>query len=169
MSKSYILKQLHTEKTLEKKWTSCRVHTEKVRWQALLLLRRGMPVEQILEMLGRSDRWLREVVSRFNKQGSAGLTDMRKTNGGHNRLLDRTMMEELKHDVIHKKPRGGGLWTGVKATEWIAERTNKKVSKARGWNYLKRLNMNLLVARPSHIQKATVQEQADFKKNSKGQ
>jgi transposase len=159
------IKQLHSLATLKRKWEKAQSHTEKVRWHGLYLLKQGIPADIILQTLDRKESWLMKIVQLFNAHGSQGVTDLRCTNGGHNKLLTQSQEQEL-HDIIaHTAPPDGGLWSGPKITTWIRKKTGKPVSLPRGWKYLQRLGMNLLRARPVHALAATPREQAAFKKN----
>ena len=157
--------QLHTATTLKQKWIEASSHTEKVRWQALYLWKTAVPTETILLTLGRSDWWLQQTVHRFNTQGSYGVEDRRRDNGGHMALLTKTQVAKLRTCILTKKPPDGGLWTGPKIARWISDTTGKKVHPHRGWKYSQRLGLSLLVPRPTHAEGATPAEQATFKKN----
>ena len=59
----------------------------------------------------------------------------------------------------------GGLWNGRKVAEWMSQMTGKKVTRMRGWEYLKQMEYSLRVPRPEH-QEISLEEQQEWKKNS---
>ncbi len=161
----YTLTQLHTEKTLKRKWQSATHHTEKVRWHGLYLLKKGVDPTIIASTLDRNMRWLRMIVLKFNAQGSAGVTDRRGSNGGHNKLLNKHQSQKLYDQIVMGVAPDGGLWTGPKIATWIAKEINKPVASSRGWKYTRQLGLSLVTQRPTHIAAASAQQQKDFKKN----
>jgi hypothetical protein len=56
------------------------------------------------------------------------------------------------------------LWNGRKVAEWMSEVTGKKVSRMRGWEYLKQMEYTLKVPRAQH-QESSWSEQQEWKKN----
>ena len=58
----------------------------------------------------------------------------------------------------------GGLWNGRKVAEWMSLVTSKKVSRMRGWEYLKQMEYSLKVPRPEHDE-ISLAEQQSWKKN----
>jgi transposase len=161
----FIIKQLHSIETLKEKWEKSTNHIEKVRWQALYLLKLGKSVKNITSTLDRCERWLYNTVLDFNRHGSEGVLDKRKDNGGSNKLLDEKQEEELRKVILSGVAPDGGLWSGVKVTKWIADKTGKNVSTPRGWKYTQKLGLSLITARPRHKLAATPKEQRAFKKN----
>ncbi len=47
---------------------------------------------------------------------------------------------------------------------WMSEITGKKVSRIRGWEYLKQMEYTLKVPRPEH-EESSLSEQQEWKKN----
>ncbi|MCH7794283.1 MAG: winged helix-turn-helix domain-containing protein [Proteobacteria bacterium] len=76
------------------------------------------------------------------------------------RLLNAAQLVELAA-ALEGVPPGGGLWSGPKVAQWIAEKIGRDhIHPHRGWVYLKRLGMSRQAPRARH-------ERAAFKKNSK--
>ena len=88
---------------------------------------------------------------------------MRASNRGKEPLLNDIQQAQL-HQVLTNPASDGGLWNGRQVAEWMSEITGKKVSRMRGWEYLKQMEYSLKVPRPED-QAISLQEQQDGKKN----
>jgi transposase len=119
-----------------------------------------------MEVTGYSRDWIQQLSRRYNERGPAALGDKRHENpGGANRaLLDEQQREELA-SLLKGAPSDGGMWNSRKVAQWIEQRTGRRVSPQRGWEYLRRLGNTPKVPRPSHA-KADPREQEAFKKSS---
>ena len=72
-----------------------------------------------------------------------------------------------KHNIreaLQSPPTVGGLWNGQFVANWMSELLGQKVSRQRGWEYLKAMRLRLRVARPSD-READFTEQEQWKKN----
>lgn len=77
-------------------------------------------------------------------------------------LLSAAQQEEL--DQALQSPPDGGLWSGPKVAQWIAQKTGRgQVHPQRGWDYLQRLNYSGQRPHPRHAN-ADEAAQAAFKK-----
>ncbi len=56
------------------------------------------------------------------------------------------------------------MWNGRKVADWIAGLIGRRVSRQRGWEYLKQMRYRLRVPRPEHTQPSPI-EQEEWKKN----
>ena len=78
-------------------------------------------------------------------------------------LLSAAQQEELDQ-VLQSPPADGGLWSGPKVAQWIAQTTGRaQVHPQRGWDYLKKLNYSGQRPRPRHAN-ANEEAQIAFKK-----
>ena len=83
---------------------------------------------------------------------------------GKKPLLNDVQQAQL-HQVLSAPAESGGLWNGRKVAEWMSEITGQKVSRHRGWEYLKQMQYSLRVPRPQH-REVSIEEQLEWKKNS---
>ena len=67
--------------------------------------------------------------------------------------------------VLQQPPADGGLWNGRKVADWMSELLGRKVSRQRGWEYLKSMSFRLRVPRQEH-QQSNPQLQEEWKKKS---
>jgi transposase len=78
-------------------------------------------------------------------------------------LLSAAQQAELDQ-ALHAAPADGGLWSGPKVAQWIAQKTGRvRVHPQRGWDYLQRLNYSGQRPRPRHAN-ADETAQTAFKK-----
>ena len=139
---------------------------ERSRLQVIWLLRQGRGATEVGRVMGYCERWVAEIVRRYNEGGAEGLTDRRHGNAGAEPLLSEAQRAALA-EALQGTPPQGGLWSGPKVADWIAAQTGRKVHAQRGWDYLKRLGFTLKRPRPRHA-KADAATQAAFKKGAAG-
>lgn len=127
----------------------------------------GDSMRKVAEVVGYSERWVREIARRYEAEGVEGLGDRRHRNPGakERALLDEESRLELAR-ALGERPSDGGMWNSRKVAEWIEQKTGKKVSKQRGWEYLRKLGHSPKVPRPRH-RNADRREQEAFKKGSR--
>jgi transposase len=140
---------------------------ERSHFHMLWLLSCGESVTSCAKRVGYSGRWVSEVLARYNAEGPSGLGDGRHRNRGQEPLLSPDLQEELRQAMTQEPPEGG-LWNGPKVASWIGRKLGRHdITAKRGWVYLKKLGLSLQVPRPAHEGRASAEEQAGFKKNSR--
>jgi transposase len=117
---------------------SARTPVEHRRWQVIGLLADGAALDQILAATGYRPRTVRQIAQRYRECGPAGLVDGRQWSKGATPILSEGQQRELRQALQSAAP-DGGVWTGPKVARWIAARTEKRVRRQRGWEYLQRL------------------------------
>ena len=135
----------------------------KSHYQAIWLLSTGKTPKQVAETTSYTQTWIYQLINRYNEQGEEGLGDLRASNPGKEPLLNDVQQAQL-HQVLTNPAPDGGLWNGRKVAEWMSEVTGKKVTRMRGWEYLKQMEYTLKVPRPEHNE-ISLAEQRDWKKN----
>jgi transposase len=128
----------------------------------------GDSIREVARMVGYSEKWVREIVERYESEGVEGLGDRRHANPGarERALLDEEGQAELR-EALEGSPPGGGMWSGPKVARWIEEKTgSKKVHAQRGWEYLRKVGHTPQVPRPSNAKGADTEEREAFKKVS---
>ncbi len=139
---------------------------ERSQLQIIWLLTRGQSLAEVSAASGYSTRWIQKLMHRYNAGGAAALGDRRHGNAGARPLLNAAQLVELAA-ALKGVPPGGGLWSGPKVAQWIAEKIGRDhIHPHRGWVYLKRLGMSRQAPRARHERAASPQDQAAFKKNS---
>jgi transposase len=128
----------------------------------------GDSVRKVAEMVGYSEKWVREIKRRYQSEGVEGLGDRRHANPGakERALLDEEGQAELREALLKGSPPGGGMWSGPKVARWIEQKTaTQRVHAQRGWEYLRKVGMSPQVPRPSNAQGAGSEEREAFKKS----
>ena len=151
---------------LEHRFKRCRDPVEKTHYQAIMLRSQGMGTGEVARICGYKRDWVSQLVRRYNKEGPSVLGDGRKGNR-RQPLLNEQQQEELRNAVLNEEPPGGGLWTGPKVAQWMADKIGEDVWPQRAWVYLKRLGLSKQSPRPKNP-KSCPEAQRAFKKNSGG-
>ncbi len=128
----------------------------------------GDSVGEVAEMVGYSQKWVRQIARRYEAEGVEGLGDRRHGNPGakERALLDEEGQAQLR-EALEGSPPGGGMWNGPKVARWIEEKTGvAKVHAQRGWEYLRKVRYSPQVPRPSNAKGADSEEREAFKKVS---
>ena len=131
--------------------------------QIVWLLSQGRSEREVAAVTGYGQRWIAEIVRRYNAEGADGLGAQRAGNTGARPLLTAEDEAALR-DALAEPPQEGGLWTGPKVAAWMTARLGRKIWPQRGWDYLKKLEHSLQVPRPRHAKAASAEEQEAFKK-----
>jgi transposase len=128
----------------------------------------GDSIREVAEMVGYSEKWVREIARRYESGGVQGLGDRRHGNPGakERALLDEEGQARLRQALIREAPPGGGMWSGPKVARWIEQEAGvEKVHAQRGWEYLRKVGMSPQAPRPSNAQGADSEEREAFKKS----
>jgi transposase len=151
---------------LGQRYRAARQPIERSHLQIVWLLSQGRSEREVAAVTGYGQRWITEVVRRYNAEGASGLGDQRARNTGARPLLSQEDEAALR-DALAEPPTDGGLWTGPKVAAWMTRRLGRKVWPQRGWDYLQKLDHSLQVPRPKHTKAASAEEQDAFKRGSR--
>ena len=163
MANPITLKPHLTTEELKKHYHSCQKAQEKVRWQALYLISKGMAAAEAARRVGRASSWMTNVARRYNERGAAAVERQTSDKPSHRSSVDEQLGQKLAEALEGAAP-DGGLWTGVKVAAWIAEQTGREVHRVTGWRHIERLGFTLQTPRPQNKRRASAEEQAAFKK-----
>jgi transposase len=137
--------------------------TERTQWHILWLKSGGRSATAIREVIGYSEKWICEIVHRYNEGGPEAIRDRRRDHPGAKPMLSPDRQAELARLLEGPAP-DGELWSGPKVARWIESVTGRnKVHNQRGWEYLRRLEFTPQRPRRRH-EGASQEEQAAFKK-----
>jgi transposase len=146
---------------LENRYRRATDPIERSHFQIIWLLAQGKRVHAVAEVTGYCANWIRILARRYNQEGPQALADQRQYNRGAPPILSKEQQEQLQQ-VLEQAAPDDGLWTGRKVAFWIGEQTGRKIHPQRGWEYLKRAGLTLLIPRPHH-HKADKDQQEAFK------
>lgn len=163
MPKRLTLENHLTERQLRRKYLSCRHSQEKKRWQALSLIAAGGVAAQVAKQLGMSGNWISETVHRYNTGGVAGVKNKSKNKGS--KTLTEKQVKELEKEIESGRTTDGRLWSSTQIKRWVTEKTGKQIHKTTAWRMFARLDFTQQVPRPAHQERASAEEQEEFKKS----
>ena len=147
---------------LARRYRQAHAPVERSHFQIVWLLAQNKTRREVAAATGYSERWIGEVIRRYNHDGPDALGDRRHDNPGGQALLDAEQQARL-WKALHGPAPDGGLWTGPKVAEWIEAETVHRGYPQLGWTYLVRFGARLTRLRPQHT-KATPEELAAFPK-----
>ena len=110
---------------LEGRYRSASEATEARHFQVIWLLAKGHTVGEVSEMTSFGQRWLEQLLSRYNKLGPSSLGDRRRSNGSEATILKPEVLAVLK-ERLKKPPADGGLWSGPKVAAWMARSRSRR-------------------------------------------
>lgn len=151
---------------LERRYRAARDPVARTHLQIVWLVAAGRTCAEAAAAAGYCVDWVRAVIKRYNAGGPEALGDRRHGNPGAKPLLSPAQQDELREALGGPAP-DGGLWTGRKVADWMAERLGRPVHEARGWEHLTRLGFRPLRPRPRE-ERADPAAQAAFKKGGSG-
>lgn len=151
---------------LEARYVRCQDATASRHFQVIWLLARGHTVSQVSETVAHGERWIEQLLARYNAEGPEALGDLRCHNGASATILKPALLAKLR-DRLREPPPDGGLWSSRKVSNWIAgELGLVSVAPQRGWEALKAIGWSIQKPRPKNPKSATPEEAAAFKKSS---
>jgi transposase len=135
-------------------------------YQVIWLLAQGRSCAEAARLTSFAQRWVEQLLERYNAFGPASLGDRRRGNGAKPKLLTPEMLAKLR-ERLKTPPDDGGVWTAKKVAAFMAAELGlASVAEQRGWEALRAIEWTLQRPRPRHVRVATPEEQAAFKKNS---
>jgi transposase len=151
---------------LEARYVGSQDATASRHFQVIWLLARGHTVSQVSATTAFGERWIEQLLARYNAEGPEALGDLRRRNGASATILKPELLAKLR-DRLRQPPPDGGLWSSRKVADWMAvELGLNSVAPQRGWEALKAIGWSIQTPRPKNPKSATSEEAAAFKKSS---
>src|SRR5580700_4729343 len=145
---------------LENRYLGCQDVTASRHLQVIWLLARGHTISQVSETTAFGERWIEQLLARYNAEGPEALGDLRRRNGATATILKPELLARL-HDRLREPPADGGLWSSRKAADWMAAELGlTSVAPQRGWEALKAIGWSIQAPRPKNPKSATPEEAA---------
>lgn len=153
-----------TPEELKQLYLATKDLSERRHFQVLWLISQGQTQAQAGALAGISERWVHEIVKRYNAGGIEAMRDRRHDHPGAPRALDAEGERALEA-ALQSRPDDGGLWTSKKVAKWIRGRMGRTVCTVSGWRTLRRLGHTPQRPRPRH-KRADPQAQEAFQEAS---
>ena len=151
---------------LEVRYEACDDVTSSRHFQTIFLLANGHSTREVAEITSFGQRWIEQLLERYNAFGPASLGDLRRDNRGVATVLKPALLERLRVR-LSEPPPDGGLWTSAKVARWMADELGlERLGAQRGWEALKAIGWSIQKPRPRNPKAATEAQQEAFKKNS---
>jgi transposase len=149
---------------LEARYEACEDVTSSRHFQAIWLLAKGHSTGEVAGMTSFGQRWIEQLLERYNAFGPSALGDLRRGNGAASRVLKPELLERLRARLVDP-PADGGVWTSGKVARWMAgELGLASLAPQRGWEALRAIDWSIQKPRPRNPKAATPEEQEAFKK-----
>jgi transposase len=157
------LKPHLTTAELLSRYRACQKPQEKARWHALYLIAKGTVAAEAARRVGRASAWMTRLARRYNDKGASAVARRQSTKPSHRAKVDADVSEALDKALRAPAP-DGGLWSAPKVAAWITDKAGQQVHQTTAWRAMRRLGFSLQVPRPANQRRASVEEQAEFKK-----
>lgn len=135
------------------------------RLHGVLLVAQGMTCPEVARLLGDAPRSVEYWVSRFEKEGLAGLLEGEKP--GRPRRLSEKQMESVDR-ILRRSPReaglGSNLWDGKTLSAWLEQKYHLRLGVRQCQRIFRQLGFRLRKPRPA-LAHADPELQAAHKKN----
>lgn len=150
-----------TPSELKQRYLKAEDLSERSHFHVLWRISQGDTQAQAANVVGISDRWVQEIVKRYNAGGAEAMRDRRHDHPGAARTLD-AQGERALEAALKDRPADGGLWTSKKTATWIRDYTGRPACRVTGWRTLRRLGQTPQRPRPRH-KRADPEAQEAFK------
>ena len=125
---------------LEERYVRCQDATASRHFQVIWLLARGHAVSQVSTTTAFGERWIEQLLARYNAEGPEALGDLRRRNRATATILKPGLLDKLRLR-LREPPPDGGLWSSRKVAAWMAgELGLVSVAPQRGWEALKAIS-----------------------------
>ena len=152
---------------LEDRYVGCADATTSRHFQVIWLLARGRTIAEVAEMTAFGQRWIEQLLARYNAGGPNALGDLRRRNGTTATVLKPELLAKLRVRLAEPPP-DRGLWSSRKVAAWMAgELGLVSVAPQRGWEALKALRWSIQTPRPRNPKSASPEAATAFKKSSR--
>jgi len=149
---------------LEERYEACEDAISSRRFQTIWLLAKGHSTGEAAAMTSFGQRWIEQLLERYNALGPSALGDLRRGNGASAKVLKPELLVRLRVRMADPPP-DGGVWTSGKVARWMAgELGLASLAPQRGWEALRAIGWSIQKPRPRNPKAATAAEQEAFKK-----
>ena len=152
---------------LERRFVGCGDPMEARHVQVIWLLAQGHTVGATCKVTAFGERWVEQLLERYNASGPDALVNGLRRNGPKPRLLTPEVLDRVRVRLAEPPP-DGGLWSSRKVATIIADHLGlEHVAPQRGWEALRAIGWSRQRPRPRNPKSATPEEAEAFKKSSR--
>jgi len=117
---------------LEARCEGCEDVTSLRHFQTIFLLAKGHSTREVADITSFGQRWIEQLLERYNAFGPASLGDQRRDNRGVATVLKPELLERLRVR-LSEPPPDGGLWTSAKVARWMADELGPGKARRAAW------------------------------------
>ena len=111
---------------LEERFVGCEDASASRHFQVIWLLARGHTISLVSGTTAYGERWIEQLLARYNAEGPEALGDLRRRNGAPATILKPDLLAKLRLR-LDDPPPDGGLWSSRKvARGWLANSTSPR-------------------------------------------
>jgi transposase len=92
---------------LEERFVGCEDATASRHFQVIWLLARGHTISQLAATTAFGERWIEQLLARYNAEGPEALGDLRRRNGASATILKPDLLENLRLRLGEPPPMAG--------------------------------------------------------------
>jgi transposase len=104
---------------LEERYEACEDAISSRHFQTIWLLAKGHSTGEAAAMTSFGQRWIEQLLERYNALGPSALGDLRRGNGASAKVLKLELLARLRVRLAEPPP-DGGIWTSGKVARWMA-------------------------------------------------
>ena len=114
---------------LEERFVGCQDAAASRHFQVIWLLARGHTVSQVSATTAFGERWIEQLLARYNAEGPEALGDLRRRNGAPATILKPGLLARLR-DRLGEPPADGGLWSSTQGGSLDGKRARPHIGRA---------------------------------------
>jgi hypothetical protein len=89
-------------------------------FQVIWLLARGYTIWQVSETTAYRERWIEQLLARYNAEGPEALGDLRRRNGASAKILKPDLLTQLRDRLRDHRPMAGCGRAARSQLGWLA-------------------------------------------------
>ena len=111
---------------LEERFVGCEDATASRHFQVIWLLARGHTIAQVSGTTAYGERWIEQLLARYNAEGPEALGDLRRRNGAPATILKPDLLAKLRLRLDDPPPMAGGGRAARLRRGWLANSTSPR-------------------------------------------
>src|SRR5271167_1547955 len=120
---------------LEERYEACEDVTSSRHFQTIWLLAKGHSTGEVAGMTSFGQRWIEQLVERYNALGPSAMGDLRRGNGASAKVLTPALLQGLRTRLADPPPDGGfgraARWRAGWRTNWDWPRLRRNAAGRR--------------------------------------
>jgi Winged helix-turn helix len=111
---------------LEERFVGCEDATASRHFQVIWLLAGGHTISQVSGTTAFGDRWIEQLLARYNAEGPEAVGDLRRRNGAPATILKPDLLAKLRLRLDDRRPMAGCGRAARLRLGWLANSTSPR-------------------------------------------